>query len=431
MRQKKLRQKAKRRSVAASWDDVHVFAAPDANAEIIYSARAGETFRLLEDQGHWLMIEFVIETEEAGEIEAESEAEEAETEGETEISSADNTIKAYVSIEDVAKVLLVDQAVPAEGYVAPETEEAEEPEEEYEEEEEYDDYSDRSSSNHDYYEEPSNNNGSSGNNSGNNSSGNTTPQTPATEAPSTEAPSTEAPSTEAPSTEAPSTEAPSSDDYVDDSGSDYVEDFTDDSYSDDIIDDGGNSTAADDTSEEVEVIEDDVEEYNEDGSSDSAEEYYEESAQEEYVDNSSAAPAETYAEDFADDYVGDYTEEYTGDYTEETASYSEDDLDLMAGIIYCEAGNQSYDGMVAVGAVVMNRVNNDSFPDSVSDVIYQEGQFTPASSGDLSSAMSNGIPSECYEAAAAALNGENPVGSALYFNTGSGSGVQIGDHQFY
>ena len=87
--------------------------------------------------------------------------------------------------------------------------------------------------------------------------------------------------------------------------------------------------------------------------------------------------------------------------------------------------------MVAVGAVVMNRVYSSSFPNSISEVIYQSGQFTPASSGWLASALASGVPSTCYDAAVAAISGENPVPGALYFNTGSGKGVQIGDHQFY
>lgn len=115
----------------------------------------------------------------------------------------------------------------------------------------------------------------------------------------------------------------------------------------------------------------------------------------------------------------------------EAASTSSDDVSLLAAIIYCEAGNQSYEGMVAVGAVVMNRVYSPSFPNSIREVIYQSGQFTPASSGTLASALANGVPSACYDAAVAAMNGENPVGSALYFNTGSGKGTKIGAHQFY
>ena len=129
--------------------------------------------------------------------------------------------------------------------------------------------------------------------------------------------------------------------------------------------------------------------------------------------------------------------DYNSSYTEteapqtEAASTSSDDVSLLAAIIYCEAGNQSYEGMVAVGAVVMNRVYSSSFPNSISEVIYQSGQFTPASSGVLASALANGVPSTCYDAAVAAMNGENPVGSALYFNTGSGKGIKIGAHQFY
>ena len=117
--------------------------------------------------------------------------------------------------------------------------------------------------------------------------------------------------------------------------------------------------------------------------------------------------------------------------TEAPAPSNSDDVTLLGALIYCEAGNQSYEGMVAVGAVVMNRVYSSSFPNSISEVIYQSGQFTPAYSGALSSALASGVPSTCYQAAAAAIAGENPVGSALYFNTGSGKGIKIGTHQFY
>lgn len=118
--------------------------------------------------------------------------------------------------------------------------------------------------------------------------------------------------------------------------------------------------------------------------------------------------------------------------SEETVtSASSDDVSLLAALIYCEAGNQSREGKVAVGAVVLHRVASGSFAGSISDVIYQSGQFTPAYSGALASALANGVPSDCYEAAQAALNGEDPVPGALYFNTGSGKGVKIGAHQFY
>ena len=120
----------------------------------------------------------------------------------------------------------------------------------------------------------------------------------------------------------------------------------------------------------------------------------------------------------------------TTDTSASTASSS--DRELLAGLIYCEAGNQSREGKVAVGAVVMNRVASSSFASTIKGVIYESGQFSPAGSGWLDSVIANGaIPSNCYEAADAALAGENPIGSAMYFNTGSGRGVKIGAHQFY
>lgn len=114
----------------------------------------------------------------------------------------------------------------------------------------------------------------------------------------------------------------------------------------------------------------------------------------------------------------------------QSASASSSDVDLLAALIYCEAGNQSAEGKVAVGQVVMNRVASSSFGNSIHDVIYESGQFTPASSGWLDQVIGS-APSDCYDAALAALNGEGTVGDSLYFNAGSGKGMQIGDHQFY
>ncbi len=103
---------------------------------------------------------------------------------------------------------------------------------------------------------------------------------------------------------------------------------------------------------------------------------------------------------------------------------------MLAGLIFCEAGNQPYDGKVAVGAVVMNRVKSSRFPNSIKEVIYQSGQFTPAMTGKLDRIISaNSIPESCYEAARDALDGKNPVGNALFFNTGHGK-FKLGDHYF-
>lgn len=104
--------------------------------------------------------------------------------------------------------------------------------------------------------------------------------------------------------------------------------------------------------------------------------------------------------------------------------------ELLAALIFCEAGNQPYEGQVAVGAVVMNRVRSSEFPDTITDVIYQSGQFTPAMTGWLDSVLSSdGYTDSAVKAAADALSGSNPVGDCLYFSTG-GKGYQLGDHFF-
>ena len=68
---------------------------------------------------------------------------------------------------------------------------------------------------------------------------------------------------------------------------------------------------------------------------------------------------------------------------EETLKEEERAEELLASIIFCEAGNQSFTGQVAVGAVVLNRMANEAYPDTMEEVIYQPGQFCPAGSGWL------------------------------------------------
>jgi spore germination cell wall hydrolase CwlJ-like protein len=125
-----------------------------------------------------------------------------------------------------------------------------------------------------------------------------------------------------------------------------------------------------------------------------------------------------------------FAEEQT-DGADAEASVSADDLTLLAAIIHCEAGGECRDGKVAVGAVIMNRLASDQFPNTISGVVYQAGQFTPASSGALANAIANGVDEDCYEAARAALGGENPIGGLLYFHAGGGSGLTIGNQTFY
>lgn len=113
------------------------------------------------------------------------------------------------------------------------------------------------------------------------------------------------------------------------------------------------------------------------------------------------------------------------------AQAAEQDKRLLAALIFCEAGNQPYEGQVAVGAVVMNRVNSGVYPNSISEVIYQSGQFTPAMTGWLDSVLASGSYTDsAMQAAEDALAGSNPVGGCLYFSTG-GYGMQIGDHYFH
>lgn len=105
--------------------------------------------------------------------------------------------------------------------------------------------------------------------------------------------------------------------------------------------------------------------------------------------------------------------------------------ELLAALIFCEAGNQPYEGQVAVGAVVMNRVRSGAYPNSISSVIYQSGQFGPAMTGWLDSVLySGGYTQTAYQAAGDALAGVNPVGDCLYFGNGDW-GLQIGDHFFH
>ena len=115
-------------------------------------------------------------------------------------------------------------------------------------------------------------------------------------------------------------------------------------------------------------------------------------------------------------------------------SASDYELLLLAALIYCEAGGESYEGKLAVGAVVCNRVRSASYQDTLQGVIYASGQFTPAMSGKVDRVMASGkIPQSCIDAAVEALGGYTNVGDRLYFrrNNGTREGVVIGNHVFY
>ena len=114
------------------------------------------------------------------------------------------------------------------------------------------------------------------------------------------------------------------------------------------------------------------------------------------------------------------------------SAVSSSDLTLLSAIIFCEAGGESYAGQVAVGAVVLNRVKSSSFPNSISGVVYQSGQFSPVANGALSRALSNGNYRHCASAAQAALAGSDNTGGAKFFHRVNGAaGLVIGNHVFY
>lgn len=139
--------------------------------------------------------------------------------------------------------------------------------------------------------------------------------------------------------------------------------------------------------------------------------------------------------------------------TKEAVTYTSKDVKLLACLIYTEAGNQSYKGKVAVGNVIVNRMNSSKFShvNTIKEVIYdnkwcvQFGVTVGGSNSPLAKALKNYSTSKttktmksCIKAAKAALNGEKVVGNRLYFTGYSKSlasrhsnHVKIGSHIFY
>jgi len=105
---------------------------------------------------------------------------------------------------------------------------------------------------------------------------------------------------------------------------------------------------------------------------------------------------------------------------------------LLAAIIQCEAEGEPYEGKIAVGNVVMNRVKSTRFPNTITGVIYQKNQFSPAASGRLAYRLEAGVNDECIRAATEVLNGKHII-DALFFkvNKGTTPGTIIGHHVFY
>lgn len=109
-----------------------------------------------------------------------------------------------------------------------------------------------------------------------------------------------------------------------------------------------------------------------------------------------------------------------------------DDTRLLGALIQCEAGGESEEGKLAVGAVVMNRVRSGAYPDTIFGVIYASGQFTPALNGKVAKVYAGNVSESCLAAAQAAINGETNVGEATHFKrVGLHDGYVIGNHVFW
>lgn len=116
--------------------------------------------------------------------------------------------------------------------------------------------------------------------------------------------------------------------------------------------------------------------------------------------------------------------------------FAEDDVTLLAKIIYAEARGESFEGQVAVGAVVLNRVESTQFPDTIEEVIYQPGQFSAVSDRQIELTPDD----EAYQAALAAIEGQDPTnGAVFYYNpiTATDNWIKtrdvvksIGNHKF-
>jgi len=87
------------------------------------------------------------------------------------------------------------------------------------------------------------------------------------------------------------------------------------------------------------------------------------------------------------------------------------EVDLLARVINGEARGECFEGQIAVGAVILNRVKHPSFPDTIYNVIFQKGAFTAVNDGQIRKAVTN----SCRLAAVEALNGNDPTNGAIYY----------------
>ncbi len=107
----------------------------------------------------------------------------------------------------------------------------------------------------------------------------------------------------------------------------------------------------------------------------------------------------------------------SGNISEQNISYAANsgtsDIQLMARAINGEARGEPYEGQVAVGAVILNRVKSSQFPNTIAGVIYQSGAFTAVADGQINQPIKEG--STVYKAAQDAKNGWDPTGGCIYY----------------
>jgi len=110
-----------------------------------------------------------------------------------------------------------------------------------------------------------------------------------------------------------------------------------------------------------------------------------------------------------------------------------DTLKVLATIIWCEARGESYDGQLAVGSCVMNRVRSAAYPNTVTEVVFASGQFSPVKTGTFQRAYEYNLANaSCYKAAEETLNGYTNIGDMTHFRrAGNRMGYIIGNHVFY
>ena len=118
----------------------------------------------------------------------------------------------------------------------------------------------------------------------------------------------------------------------------------------------------------------------------------------------------------------------------EAIKADDDTLKMLATIIWCEARGEGYEGQLAVGSVVMNRVRSGAYPATVYDVIFASGQFSPVKSGAFARAYENNSAANTtsWQAAVETLGGYTNVGDMTHFRRkGNKEGYIIGNHVFY